>query len=121
MIISISDKLRKLASLIELDNTPSSSGIGDHKMLDSISEEKPNNQGSSIDPKDKKVVLPKNNAPLKPTALPRQRSPRRMLEHKKKWNADNKTGLMREYMEEYRADGRDKEVDGPKSTYKKKI
>lgn len=119
MLILISDKLRKIASFIEQDKTPSNAGIGDHKMLDSISDEKFNSNISPI--KNKKVIHPKDDAPLKPTAPPEQRRPRQLAEHQKKWNDDNKTGLMKDYMKEYRADGKDKEVDGPKSTYKKKI
>jgi len=122
MIISISDTLRRLASVIERDNTPSDASIGDRKMLI----EAPEEDCTTNFPEKKKVVQhkkvsPVDNSFLEKTAPPEQRRPRKELEHKKKWNDDNKTSLMREYMTEYRADGKDKEVDGPKSTYKKKI
>jgi hypothetical protein len=56
-----------------------------------------------------------------PTAPSQQRRPREQPGHLNKWNEETSTGLMKDYMQEYRADGKDKEVDGPKSTYKKKL
>lgn len=113
---SISDEIRKLASLIERDNTPDNTAIGDHKMLEDSSMEQPLREA-------KKVVKPKQVEieGITPTAPPQQRRPRKQPGHKNKWNEDTKTGLMKDYMTEYRADGKDKEVDGPKSTYKKKL
>jgi len=127
MIISISDTLRRLASFIERDNTPSDASIGDRTMLNETSEEEISEEGYiTKSPGEKKIVQHKkvtliDDIPLKHTAPPEQRRPRKELEHKKKWNDDNKTNLMKDYMTEYRADGKDKEVDGPKSTCKKKI
>jgi hypothetical protein len=112
MRVSISDKIRKLAALIELDNTPYNESIGGHKMLDEDCKERP-----SI--RKKRVV--EEPTEISPTAPPQQRRPREQPGHLNKWNEDTKTGLMKEYMQEYRADGKDKEVDGPKSTYKKKL
>jgi len=116
MITSISDMIRKLASLIERDNTPENTAIGDHSMLDEYS-------GEQSTAKPKQVIKPKqvDIEETIPTAPSQQRRPREQPGHKNKWNEDTKTGLMNEYMTEYRADGRDKEVDGPKSTYKKKL
>jgi hypothetical protein len=114
MITSISDMIRKLASLIERDNTPENTAIGDHSML---------NESSSEQPTTKQAIKPKQLGieKITPTAPSKQRRPRKQPGHMNKWNEDTKTGLMNEYITEYRADGRDKEVDGPKSTYKKKL
>jgi hypothetical protein len=108
--------IRKVASLIERDNTPDNTTIGDHKMLDDGSNEK-----SQV--KSKQVVKPKKVevGETTPTAPSQQRRPRKQPGHKNKWNDETKTGLMREYIQNYRAEGKDKEVDGPKSTYKKKL
>jgi hypothetical protein len=112
----ISDEIRKLASLIERDNTPEDTSIGDHKMLEGGREEQPVE-------KKKQVVKPKNVdiEETTPTAPSQQRRPRKQPGHKNKWNEETKTGLMKDYITEYRAEGKDKEVDGPKSTYKKKF
>lgn len=110
MFIPIYDKIRKVASMIEHDKTPSDYEIGDHKMLEDTSE--------SIKVKKPMVV---EEQKLTPTAPPQQRRPRKQPEHLNKWNSDTKTGLMNDYMQQYRADGKDKEVNGPKSTYKKKF
>jgi hypothetical protein len=112
MMESISDRLRKLAAFIELDKTPSESVIGDQTMLSDTNDQ---------DEKKKKIVAPIMTSEIKPTAPPQQRRPRKQPGHKNKWNADTKTDLMKEYMQNYRAEGKDKEVDGPKSTYKKKL
>jgi len=114
MIISISDKIRKLANFIEEDNTPSDAEIGDRSMLDESTNEEP------IKKKKKKPVKVEESK-ITPTAPPEQRRPRKQPAHLNKWNEDTKTENMREYMEGYRSDGKDKEVDGPKSTYKKKF
>jgi hypothetical protein len=116
--IALADKIRKLADLIERDNTPFDGAINDRTML--VVDDKEN-----IDPgigckkvvKIKKVDIPE----LTPTAPPEQRRPRKQPSQMNKWNEDTKSGLMKEYMQGYRADGKDKEVEGPKSTYKKKF
>lgn len=54
------------------------------------------------------------------TALPKQRAPRRKPEHLKKWNTEDKTDLMKEYMREYRSDGKIRDTDGVKNVYVKK-
>jgi len=113
MIISISDKIRKLASLLERDDTPIESVIGDRKMLGECEgEDHPVTVKKRVEVGDTKID---------PTAPPQQRRPREQPGHLNKWNEDTSTGLMKEYMQEYRADGKDKEVDGPKSTYRKKF
>ena len=38
---------------------------------------------------------------------PEIRRPRREREHQKKWNKETKTELMKDYMQQYRADGND--------------
>ena len=115
MRISISDRLRKLAGLIERDNTPEEVTIGEVHMLAN-----PHGDGHQHTIKKNKIVSPVEEK-LTPTAPSQQRRPREQPIHKNKWNEDTKTGLMQEYMQEYRADGKDKEVDGPNSTYKKKF
>lgn len=113
MLIPICEKIRKLASMIEQDKTPSDHVIGDHRMFEDTDV-----GGKPIQVKKPVVVQEKK---LTPTALPPQRRPRKQPEHLNKWNSETKTGLMNDYMDQYRADGRDKEVNGPKSTYKKKF
>jgi hypothetical protein len=113
MLVPICDRIRKLASLLEQDNTPSDFGIGGHRMLGDS-----NAEAESIKVKKPGIV---EEQKLTPTALPPQRRPRKQPGHLNKWNPDTKTGLMKDYMQEYRADGKDKEVNGPKSTYKKKF
>lgn len=54
------------------------------------------------------------------TAPPKQRAPRRKPEHKKKWNTDDKTELMRDYMKEYRSEGKIRDTEGIKNVYVKK-
>lgn len=115
MRVSLSDKIRKLAAFIERDNTPSEVVIGDSRMVDE------GNLGCLPGGVKKKKVRVPGEEKIAPTALPEQRRPREQPGHLNKWNDDTKTGLMKEYMQEYRADGKDKEVDGPKSTYKKKF
>jgi hypothetical protein len=123
MIVSIADRIRKLASLIERDNTPSDSSIGDRKMLqDSVvdAEGEIVNSAPRV-PIKKKLVSVETEAQPQPTAPPMQRRPRKQPDHLNKWNSTTSTGLMKEYMQNYRAEGKDVETDGPKSTYKKKF
>lgn len=113
MLITIAHKIRRIASLIELDKTPTDYEIGGRKMLcECGNEEEPVVVRKQVSIEEEKIT---------PTAPPQQRRPRKQPGHLNKWNEDTKTGLMKEYMQQYRADGKDKEVDGPKSTYKKKF
>lgn len=116
MFIAISDKIRKVAALIERDNTPSDAKIGDRVMLDNECQK---GNTPKIRKKRVDVIVEETGAP--PTALPERRRPREQPSHLNKWNEDTKTELMNDYMKNYRADGKDKEVEGPKSTYKKKL
>lgn len=122
MFYSISDKIKKVASMIVVDDTPYESTIGGHKM---IGEEQGDRCQDEEEKRTKRIEAPaitQVDQPVdKPTALPQQRRPRRRPDHRNKWNEETKSGLMKNYMQEYRADGRDKEVDGPNSTYKKKF
>lgn len=111
MFVPISDKIRKLANFIEEDNTPSDAEIGDRAMLDESTNEEPI----------KKKPVRTEESKISPTEPPQQRRPRKQPGHLNKWNDDTKTGLMKDYMKEYRSDGKDKEVDGPNSTYHKKL
>lgn len=112
MYTSYSNKLRKIAEFIERDNTPSDVSIGDQSIP-------MNDQNKGIGGIHKKKLIKEDK--VRPTALPEQRRPRRQLNYKNKWNDDNKSEKMQQYMENYRNEGNDKEVDGPKSTYKKKL
>jgi hypothetical protein len=116
MLVSIACKIRKMASLIERDNTPSETTIGGHAMVGQESKpiaHKPTEVGTH------KGVVQEDK--VQGTAAPERRRPRKQLNHKKKWNEDTSTDLMREYMQNYRAEGKDKEVSGLKSTYRKKF
>ena len=53
--------------------------------------------------------------PFKPTKRPKMKPPRRKPEAQKKWNDDNKTEVMRQYMRDYRSTGKVTETDSPKS------
>lgn len=124
MLTSYSDKLRKIAELIERDNTPSDANIGDQS--EPIDEDRMRIRKRIIDQKseDEKDSIrkkPVREEVTKSTAMPEQRRPRRQLEYKKKWNEDSSTGNMREYMEKYRAEGEDRNAPGLKSTYHKRI
>lgn len=116
MFITISDKIRKVAALIERDNTPSNARIDDRMMLDDECQE-----GGTPKIRKKRVDVVIEDAEVPPTALPERRRPREQPSHLNKWNEDTKTELMNDYMKNYRADGKDKEVEGPNSTYKKKL
>lgn len=84
--ISVADRIRKVAQLIEIEEAPVK-----------IFEE-----------------------PDIKTAPPKQRAPRREPEHKKKWNEEDKTDLMKNYMKEYRSEGKIRDTDGIKNVYVKK-
>lgn len=113
MFVPICDRIRKLASLLEQDNTPSDFGIGGHRMLGDS-----NAEAESIKVKKPGVV---EEQKLTPTALPPQRRPRKQPGHLNKYNENTKRDLDKDYIKKYRAEGKDKEVNGPNSTYKKKF
>lgn len=110
MLSSLSSKIRDIvASMIEIDNTPSVSD-------DNIKEDKMKEKKEIKSP----VSLNKEKAESRfvPTALPKVRAPRRLHNFKKKWNPDSKRELMRDYMRNYRAEGKDVETG---NRYVKKI
>lgn len=113
MFVSVSDKIRKIAGLIERDNTPSDAVIGGGKMLEECRDD--------THPIVSKRQIQVEEAKITPTAPPQQRRPRKQPGHLNKWNSETKKDLMQGYMQDYRAEGKDKEVDGPNSTYKKKF
>lgn len=124
MLASYSDKLRKIAELIERDNTPSNADIGDQSIPldeDRLRIRKRIIDQGSEDEKSSIRKEPVKEDVIKSTAMPEQRRPRRQLEYKKKWNEDSSAGNMKEYMKEYRAKGEDKNAPGLKSTYHKRI
>jgi hypothetical protein len=53
-------------------------------------------------------------------APPKIKRPRRQPDYSNKWNEDSKTGLMKDYMQNYRAEGKHFETNSPKSKYVKK-
>lgn len=120
MIVSIAEKIRKVASLIERDNTPSYAAIGDRHMLEDNEEDSSEGTSSNVNstPLKKKPVSAVPEAAPKPTAAPEQRRPRELQDHLKKWNSTTSTGLMNEYMKNYRAEGKDVETG---NAYKKKF
>lgn len=102
--------LSKIADLIERDDTPVTEDEikSRKKRLDHPSEGESSKNTKTDSTKPKKTSLPK----IKP--------PRRLPEYKKKWNEENKTEKMRDYMKDYRSENKDKVTDSPKSKYVKK-
>jgi len=105
MLIAISGYIRKVAELIELDDTPTEEEIYESRVLHN---EPSKNPDIGVQP-DKKTQ-----------STPKIRRPRRLPESKKKWNDSSKTELMKNYMQEYRADGKVYETKGIKNFYVKK-
>jgi len=110
MKVSIASILRKIASMIEVDDTPTEEEIESHRMQPGVSEE------GKVPSVHTRVQIEK----AKPVAPSKIKRPRRLHEHQKKWNEEDKTGLMKEYMQNYRAEGKVYETDSPKSKYVKK-
>lgn len=108
MKLCIASILKKLAVMIEEDNTPTDEEIERRRREQRarIMEKR----GPGAPPG---VRMPAADKPqvqeekVEYLPAPEMRAPRRQLEHKKKWNKEDSTGLMKEYMEQYRADGND--------------
>lgn len=129
-MISISCEIRKIANFIELDNTPLTEEDVDRnkKRLDeggsaaqkgSIDKESTKSEYNESNTKKEKSVKSKKPAPLRveeakieSTAKPKIKGTRKQHECKKKWNSDNKRESMKDYMREYRSDGKDDTVPG---------
>lgn len=93
MYESVADKIKEIvSSMIEVDVRSDD---------DNVNEKEQNKN------KYKRII---DNNTYKPVALPRERMPRRRPSFKNKWNPDSKKELMREYMNEYRSNGRDIET-----------
>jgi hypothetical protein len=101
---SLSDILRKMASMIVVDTTPTEEEIQRERQRVRCREETP--------PEGLGVPVPKPQVQedaMEEKYLPQPeiRRPRREREHQKKWNKETKTELMKDYMQQYRADGND--------------
>lgn len=107
----ISSYLKRIATLIETDDTPSDSEIKRRRRLrvrqtppGEMPEVKTKVEEEAID-----IKLP-----------PKIKPPRALPEHKKEWSEDTKTEKMKEYMQKYRSEGKVFETTSPKSKYVKK-
>ena len=97
---SIASVLRKIADMIVVDNTPTDEDICRMRSMKIRRDE-----GDTGDPAAPRLrALPDEDGPL---PQPEIRAPRRQHEHQKKWNQDTKKGLMKGYMQDYRAEGKD--------------
>jgi len=113
--IVVSNIIRKLAALIEVDDTPSDEEIKEKRKLPEKAK-----SNLKVSPGDTKVVV-KEETPLKPTKRPDIKPPRRQTEVSKKWNQNSKRELMRDYMRDYRSTGKINQTNGPKNKYVKKL
>jgi hypothetical protein len=101
--------------MIEVDDTPSDEELEQKRVKDE--REKEERRISLGIPSIKTHV---QNEKVDYVAPPKIKRPRRLHDHQKKWNEDTKTGLMKEYMQKYRAEGKVYETNSPKSKYVKK-
>jgi hypothetical protein len=107
----ISNYLKKIAALIETDDTPTDPEIKRRRRL-RVRQTPPGEQ-----PRVKtKVQEEAIDIHLPPKIKP----PRALPEHKKEWSEDTKTEKMKEYMQDYRSEGKVYETTSPKSKYIKK-
>lgn len=110
MRYSIAAHLSKIADLIEKDDTP----VTEEEVK--VRKKRQDHPGEGESAKNTKTEPSK----VKKTSLPKIKPPRRLPEYKKKWNEENKTEKMRDYMKDYRSENKDKVTDSPKSKYVKK-
>jgi hypothetical protein len=113
MRIPISSYIRRLAALIETDETPTEDEIKKKRLCEEecATATKAPNRRKGPKVKEEKIF---------PTERPHIKPPRRKLETRKKWNNDTKTDNMREYMQDYRQTGKVNETNSPKNKYTKK-
>lgn len=97
MYRSVAGYLRRLAGMIEEDDTPQQPIKGTKKHDTQVREHK---------------------EPIKPTVRPQKNRPS-LLKHQQ--DPNRATADMAEYMETYRAEGRDMETNSPNSKYVKKL
>ena len=96
MKISLAESVRKLADLIVIE-------------IEDLSSTKKENPEIKV-----------HEEPIKKTHKDNIKRPRELPHFKKKWSPENKTEEMKKYMQEYRADGRDRVTNSPNSKYVKK-
>jgi arylsulfatase A-like enzyme len=104
---SVPDILRKIAQMIVIDETPSEEQLARRRqrcerdpegvLLEApVGEKVPGVPSPRVQEEKVEYIAP-----------PQQRLPRRQPEHHKKWNKEDSKGLMKEYMQDYRAQGND--------------
>lgn len=134
MLRSIADKMRRIASFIERDYTPFTEEDMEKnkKRLDqserggeeSSAEESGGNgrdKKKRVRPVVEKTQTGVDEQKTESTAAPEQKASRKQHEHKKKWNETDRKGLMKDYMQEYRSEGKDQTVKVTKPRIKKKV
>ncbi len=112
----ISNILKKLAATIEVEeenphkeDLPINKHVQTRRPLSVIHGESPGGACPRVQIENTEAIAP-----------PKIKRPRRLREHEKKWNKEDSTGLMQEYMRDYRAEGKDNITDSPNSKYVKK-
>jgi len=109
----VSDYIRKLASMIEEDNTPTDEDLDRKKTQIDRREEGPDSA-----PKEHKPTVLRERFDY--VAPPKIKRPRRQPDYSNKWNEDNRKEKMKDFMKDYRANGKHFETNSPKSKYVKK-
>ena len=103
MLIPVSEHIRRLASMILVDDLES----GDKPKKKS--KKKTDVEVAEDSDKAKKPVPKIKEEPLKPTKQPKIKPPRRFPDAERKWNKGNKTEKMKDYMQDYRSTGKNQE------------
>ncbi len=134
MKISVAYRLKRLASFIIKDETPTNEQILQRRGHRVDQTDDPKYKYIPVaDVSVKKIETPdvKSDTPVQVSKVKVQREgpsikiqpkikPSRALpEHQKVWNTDNKKEKMKEYMKEYRSEGKVYETNGPKNFYVK--
>ena len=102
---SVANILHRLAQMILEDDTPSDEEIRRRRMRVQPREEAPpSGDGGPTVPKPRV-----QEEKVEYTAPPERRAPIRLQNRarKNKWNEEDKTGLMKDYMKDYRSEGND--------------
>lgn len=110
MKVVISSILRKLAGMIVEDNTPTDEDILRLRKQTRRRYEQGDPQGEAQQTDAPSPEVPTTGVveeKVEYLAPPKQRRPRREPEHHKKWNEEDKTGLMKDYMKDYRSESKD--------------
>lgn len=107
----ISSYLKRIASLIETDDIPSDAEIKRRRRM----------RVRQTPPGEVPEVKTKVQEEAVQVRMPPKIKPSRALpEHQKKWNESNKTEKMKQYMDDYRSEGKIYETNSPKNVYVKK-